>query len=65
MNGTEIKGQIEKNNLIIENYAATGMFVLTPEVKEALAENKRLRKICKHVFNEAGFCIYCNSEDLK
>ena len=61
MDGNEIRRRIEKNNAIIEA-TNPAIFVLNSKVEAALKENKELREICHHEFDEMGFCIYCDKE---
>ena len=60
MNGIEIREKIIANNKIIEEANPT-MFTLNQKVKEALDENRRLRSICPHEYDETGYCIYCDA----
>lgn len=60
MTGQEIEKLITFNNKKIEELLDPSTFVLNPEVEHLLAENKKLREQCPHVFKE-GFCIYCGT----
>lgn len=62
MNGPEIRDLIAKNDLIIEENASKGIFVLNKKVRAAIGENEILRKVCRHEY-ENGRCIYCGSEE--
>ena len=62
MNGPEIQAKIMANLTIIEEEAKSGLFTLSKRAKVAVEENKYLRDICPHEFNELGFCIYCDKE---
>lgn len=61
MNGLEIRNKIIQNNKIIEE-GQKSMFVLDKKVAAALEENKRLREICKHDFDELGYCKFCDTK---
>ena len=61
MSGEEIRQKIIENNKIIED-SLSPTFVLNRAVQKALEENKRLRNICPHEYDELGYCIYCDKE---
>ena len=50
MTGQEIEKLITFNNKKIEELLDPSTFVLKPEVEQLIAENKRLREQCPHVF---------------
>ena len=58
MSGPEIRDRIDKNNRRIQ--IALNKFVLTDEINQLMKENATLRASCKHEFDKAGFCIYCD-----
>lgn len=60
MSGEQIKAQIIRNNKIIEQEARTGVFTLSKKAQEAIEENKHLRAMCHHEFDDLGYCIYCD-----
>lgn len=62
MSGPEIQAKIMANLAIIEEEAKSGLFILSKRAKAAVEENKHLRNICPHEYNESGFCIYCDKE---
>ena len=62
MSGNEIQAKIIANLQIIEEEAITGLFTLSKRAQAALEENRKLREICPHHFDETGFCIYCDKE---
>lgn len=62
MNGPEIQKKIAENMRIIEDEASHGMFTLSVRANSALEENKYLRGICPHVYDETGHCIFCDKE---
>ena len=62
MSGPEIQAKIMANLTIIEEEAKNGLFTLSKRAKIAVEENKHLRDICPHEYNELGFCIYCDKE---
>ena len=62
MNGPEIQKKITDNMRIIEKEASKGIFTLSPAASAALEENKYLRGICPHVFDETGHCMFCDKE---
>ena len=61
MSGEEIRAKIIETNKIIEQ-SLSPTFVLNKAAKMALEENKHLRNICPHEYDELGFCIYCDKE---
>lgn len=63
MSGNEIKKRIEENDLIIESQQKE-MFILNEKVAKALEENRALRTLCPHEY-ENGICIYCRKEEEK
>lgn len=62
MNGTEVNKKIIANLQIIEEEAKTGLFTLSKRAQAAIEDNKRLRGICPHEFDETGHCIFCDKE---
>lgn len=60
MSGEQIRNKIIENNKIIEE-ANPAIFTLNKKVQEALDENRHLRSICPHEYDETGFCIYCDA----
>lgn len=62
MNGIEIQQKIIENLAIIEEEASSGLFTLSKRAQQAIEDNKRLREICPHEFDETGYCIYCDKE---
>lgn len=62
MNGIEIQQKIIENLAIIEEEASSGLFTLSKRAQKAIEDNKRLREICPHEFDETGYCIYCDKE---
>lgn len=63
MNGPEIRKKINQNNELIETQNLN-MFTLNKKVQVAIAQNKYLRSICNHKF-ENGYCIYCDAQEEK
>lgn len=63
MSGNEIKKRIAENDAIIESQQKT-LFILNEKVAKALEENRALRIICPHEY-ENGVCIYCRKEEKK
>lgn len=61
MSGPEIRNKIIANNKIIEE-GQKSMFVLDRKVLAAIEENKHLRQICKHDFDELGYCKFCDTK---
>ena len=61
MSGEEIRAKIIENNKIIEQ-SLSHTFVLNKAAQMALEENKHLRNLCPHEYDELGFCIYCDKE---
>lgn len=64
MTGIEIRKRIVANNELIARLAQSGQFVLSPEAKEALEENKHLQQVCDHLFDDLGFCVYCDWREI-
>ena len=64
MSGQEIKQKISFNNKQIESLSkkSIGNFILNGEISKLILENKRLQKICNHVFGEDDICEYCGIE---
>ena len=62
MSGPEIQAKIIANLKIIEEEAKNGLFLLIKRAQAAVEENKHLRNICPHEYDELGFCIYCDKE---
>lgn len=62
MNGIEIQQKIIENLAIIEEEASSGLFTLSKRAQKAIEDNRRLREICPHEFDETGYCIYCDKE---
>lgn len=62
MNGIEIQKKIAANMRVIEEEAAKGVFTLNARAAAAMEENKYLRGICPHVYDETGHCIFCDKE---
>lgn len=62
MSGTEVNKKIIENLQIIEEEASTGLFTLSKRAQKAVEDNRRLRDICPHEFDETGHCIYCDKE---
>lgn len=60
MSGNEIREKIIENNKIIEEANPT-IFVLNKKVQKALDDNRHLRSICPHEYDETGYCIYCDA----
>lgn len=62
MSGPEIQKKITENMRVIEDEASHGMFTLSVRANSALEENKYLRGICPHVYDETGHCMFCDKE---
>lgn len=62
MNGTEVNKKIIANLQIIEEEAKTGLFTLSKRAQAAIEDNRHLRDICPHEFDETGHCIFCDKE---
>jgi len=62
MNGIDIQKKISENMKIIEEEASQGLFTLSPRAQAALEDNKYLRGICPHSYDETGHCIFCDKE---
>ena len=58
--GNEIRTRIVTNNEIIEKAAREGTFQLSKEAQAAINENIELRKKCDHLFDDLGYCVYCD-----
>lgn len=62
MNGIEVNKKIIANLQIIEEEAKTGLFTLSKRAQAAIEDNRHLRDICPHEFDETGHCIFCDKE---
>ncbi len=62
MNGQEIREKIIANNKELDECVTPGIFVLNEKVKNLLAENRHLREICPHEFDELGYCVFCDTK---
>ena len=62
MSGTEVNIKIIENLHIIEEEAKSGLFTLSKRAQKAVDDNKHLRDICPHEFDETGHCIFCDKE---
>ena len=62
MNGIDIQKKIVDNMKIIEEEASKGIFTLSKRANDALEDNKYLRGICPHKYDETGHCIFCDKE---
>ena len=62
MNGIEIQKKVIENLRIIEEEAKKGTFTLSARANAAMEENKYLRNICPHCFDETGHCRFCDKE---
>ena len=62
MNGPDIQKQIASNMRIIEEEAQKGLFTLSKRAAAALEDNKYLRGICPHCYDETGHCMFCDKE---
>jgi len=62
MTQLEIRKRIDDNNRIIENILKPNQFTLNNIISNALAENRKLQKICIHNFVD-GYCEYCDMEE--
>lgn len=62
MNGIDIQKRIIDNMKVIEEEASKGIFTLSKRANEALEDNKYLRGICPHKYDETGHCIFCDKE---
>lgn len=60
MNGIEVKTRI--NEIDSKIAKAVNTFILSPEIKDLMAEKATLRAQCTHEF-ENGVCIYCGKEN--
>ena len=64
MTNSEIREQINANNILIETLLDPTAFVLNPAVKELFAKNAELQAQCTHNFVD-GVCEYCDMEENK
>ena len=55
----EIKTKIDNNNKEIERLLTPNIFTLNNTVANLLKENEELQAICKHEYDDKGFCKYC------
>jgi len=62
MSGPEIQRKIKDNLGVIEQEAQKGIFTLSAKANAAVEENKYLRGICPHCYDETGHCIFCDKE---
>lgn len=62
MNGPEIQRKIKDNMKVIEEEAQKGIFTLSARAKAAVEDNRYLRDICPHCFDETGHCMFCDKE---
>lgn len=62
MTTSEIREQINANNLMIETLLDPTAFTLNPAVKELFAKNAELQAQCPHNFID-GVCEYCDAEE--
>lgn len=62
MNGPEIQKKIASNMRIVEEEAQKGIFTLSARAAAAVEENKYLRGICPHCYDETGHCMFCDKE---
>ena len=62
MRGIDVNKKIIANLQIIEEEAKTGLFTLSKRAQAAIEDNKRLRDLCPHEYDETGHCIYCDKE---
>jgi hypothetical protein len=62
MSGPDIQKKIAENMRIIEDEASHGMFTLSARANAALEDNKYLRGICPHCYDETGHCMFCDKE---
>lgn len=62
MNGVEVQKRIQDNLKIIEEEAQKGVFTLSARANAAVEDNKYLRNICPHCYDETGHCIFCDKE---
>lgn len=60
MTQLQIRKQIDANNEAIAKALNPSQFILNNIVADLLEENTKLRKHCKHEFDEDGFCIWCD-----
>ena len=64
MTGNQIRERIIANNELIARLSNEGQFVLSPEAHNALEENKHLQQICDHLFDDLGYCVYCDWREV-
>jgi hypothetical protein len=62
MTNSEIREQIDANNLMIEALLDPTSFTLNVLVKDLFAKNAQLQAQCTHEFVD-GVCIYCDTEE--
>lgn len=62
MTNEEIRERINQNNLQIEAYMNSSCFVLDDRIRDLLEENKKLREMCNHTFENKS-CIYCDTPE--
>lgn len=62
MSGPDIQKKIGENMRAIEEEASKGIFTLSARAAAAVEENKYLRGICPHVYDETGHCMFCDKE---
>ena len=62
MSGPDIQKKIAENMRTIEEEASKGIFTLSARATAAVEENKYLRGICPHVYDETGHCMFCDKE---
>ena len=62
MTNEEIRKKINENNELLEKIMIKDTFVLNPDAKKILEENKYLQSISKNKF-ENGKCIYCDRKE--
>ena len=59
---TEIKKQIDANNILIEQALSPSLWTLNSTVANLLEENEKLQNECVHKFEE-GFCVFCYKDE--
>lgn len=62
MSGAEIQKKVNENLRVIEEEARKGTFTLSARANAALEDNKYLRGICPHCYDETGHCMFCDKE---
>lgn len=62
MSGPEIQKKIRENLKVIEEEAQKGIFTLSPRANAAVEDNRYLRGICPHCYDETGHCMFCDKE---